>query len=90
MHPRWSLKRRRELASDLGADVLKGLEERASEQKTSFVARVSPETTAARGDSRTIYVDTRKLYFFDPESGQSISDGPAATTSYSVAAPAAS
>jgi multiple sugar transport system ATP-binding protein len=79
----------RELASELGEDVLKGLEERASEQRTSFVARVSPETTAAKGDSRTIFVDTRKLYFFDPDSGQSISDGQAATTSYSVAAPAA-
>jgi multiple sugar transport system ATP-binding protein len=79
----------KELASELGADVLQGLQQLASEQKTSFVARVSPETTATKGASRNVVVDTRKLYFFDPESGQSISDGQASTGSYSVAAPAA-
>jgi multiple sugar transport system ATP-binding protein len=78
----------KELASELGADVLQGLEERASERKTAFVARVSPETTATKGAARTVVVDTRKLYFFDPESGQSISDGAASARGRDVAAAA--
>jgi multiple sugar transport system ATP-binding protein len=65
----------KELASDLGAEVLQGLEAQATEARSSFVARVSPEAMATRGESRTLVVDTRKLYFFDPQSGRSITDG---------------
>jgi multiple sugar transport system ATP-binding protein len=61
-----------ELASDIDEDALEDLKEQASEQRSVFVARASPETTAQAGARCEIYVDARKLYFFDPESGDSI------------------
>jgi multiple sugar transport system ATP-binding protein len=62
----------RELASDQGSEVLEELEEQVTERKTPFVARVAPESTIAVGDRVEIAVDTRKLYFFDPATGNSI------------------
>jgi multiple sugar transport system ATP-binding protein len=37
-----------------------------------FVARVRPETTARVGEPLRLVVDTRRLHFFDPESGLAI------------------
>jgi multiple sugar transport system ATP-binding protein len=61
-----------ELASDIDENALADLQERASEQRSVLIARASPETRAQAGDRCEIYVDPRKLYFFDPESGASI------------------
>jgi len=61
-----------ELASDIDEDALAGLKERASERRSVFVARASPETTAQVGARCEIHVDPHKLYFFDPETGASI------------------
>jgi multiple sugar transport system ATP-binding protein len=62
----------RELASDIDAKALEDLQEQASEQKTTFITRASPETTARIGERIEIHVDNRKLYFFDPATGTSI------------------
>jgi multiple sugar transport system ATP-binding protein len=62
----------KELASDIDEKALEELEERASEHRTTFIARAGPETTAQVGEGRDIHVDTRRLYFFDPANGESI------------------
>jgi multiple sugar transport system ATP-binding protein len=62
----------RELASDIDEKALQELKEQASERRSAFIARAGPETGAQVGDSIEVHVDTRKLYFFDPESGESI------------------
>ncbi|MGH2525442.1 MAG: ABC transporter ATP-binding protein, partial [Actinomycetota bacterium] len=62
----------RELASDIDEKALQELKEQASERRTTFIARASPETKARVGERSEIWVDTRKLYFFDPSSGSSI------------------
>jgi multiple sugar transport system ATP-binding protein len=61
-----------ELASDLGSEALQELHEQASEGRTTFIAKAGPETGAAVGQRVEIYVDTRKLHFFDPATGQAI------------------
>ncbi len=66
----------RELASDIDAKALEDLKERASERKTTFITRASPESAASIGERREIHVDTRKLYFFDPATGDSIYGDP--------------
>jgi multiple sugar transport system ATP-binding protein len=61
-----------ELASDIDEKALADLRERASERRSTFIARAGPETRARVGEKAEIYMDTRKLYFFDPETGASI------------------
>jgi multiple sugar transport system ATP-binding protein len=60
------------LASDIDEKALEDLNEQASQRRITFVARAGPETTAQVGDRREIHVNTRKLYFFDPATGASI------------------
>ena len=62
----------KDLASDIDAKALEDLEEQASERRTTFIARASPETDAKVGERREMFVDARRLYFFDPATGQSI------------------
>ena len=62
----------RDLAADVDAKALQDLKDQASEQKTTFITRAGPETTAQVGDRMEIHVDTRKLYFFDPATGEAI------------------
>jgi multiple sugar transport system ATP-binding protein len=40
-----------------------------------FVARIHPETTAREGVPLSLVVDTRRLHFFEPESGRAIYGG---------------
>ena len=65
----------RELASDVGDKAVKELQEQASERRATLIARVSPESRASVGAPSELHVDTRKLYFFDPETGRSIAGG---------------
>ena len=62
----------KELASDIDEKALEDLKTQASEKQVTFIARAGPETTAQTGQRREIFVDTRKLYFFDPATGGSI------------------
>jgi multiple sugar transport system ATP-binding protein len=61
-----------ELASDIDEHALADLKEQASEQRAVFIARAGPETTVQAGARCEIHVDPRKLYFFDPDTGDSI------------------
>ena len=62
----------KELAADVDEKALEDLQEQASERRTTFIARTGPETRARPGGRLEIWVDTRKLYFFDPSTGESI------------------
>ena len=62
----------KELAVDQGTEMLQKLEEDASEERTTFVARLHARTRARDGESIRLFVDTRSLHFFDPETGNGI------------------
>jgi hypothetical protein len=64
----------RELAVDVGEDALQELPARAAHAENRFVARVDPATDASEAREIQVLVDTRKLHFFDPESGEAIYD----------------
>jgi multiple sugar transport system ATP-binding protein len=65
----------KELAVDVGTEVLEDLEAKASEATSRFVARLDPHTTVQEGDRIELAVDTSRLHFFDPESNAAIYDG---------------
>ncbi|HEY0388423.1 MAG TPA: sn-glycerol-3-phosphate ABC transporter ATP-binding protein UgpC [Gaiellales bacterium] len=60
----------RDLAAD--ADLLVEIEDEAASQSSAFVARLNPRTSAALGQPIKLQVDTRRMHFFDPESGDAI------------------
>jgi multiple sugar transport system ATP-binding protein len=62
----------KELASDTGTEMLRKLEDEASEQKTPFVARMHARSRAREGERIEVAVDTRELQFFDLETGEGI------------------
>jgi multiple sugar transport system ATP-binding protein len=62
----------RELAVDVGAESVEDLEERAKKDKSVFVARLNPRTRARVGERIELFVDTRSLHFFDPDTGRGI------------------
>jgi multiple sugar transport system ATP-binding protein len=64
----------RELARDAGAAEL---DEEAREGRSTFVARLSPRTEARLRDQIELVVDTSRMHFFDPDTGQGIYEGPA-------------
>jgi multiple sugar transport system ATP-binding protein len=65
----------RELASDIGEKAVEQLTAQATERRSTFIARVDPESRASVGRPCEIHVDLRKLYFFDPATGRSIGGG---------------
>ncbi len=62
----------KDLAAELGAEKAERLEAQASQARTECVARVSPRTQAAKDEHLALVVDTRRLHFFDSDSGHSI------------------
>jgi multiple sugar transport system ATP-binding protein len=62
----------RELATDVGADALAELEQTARTGISTFVAALNPRTRAREGERLELVVDTRRLHFFDPETGLGI------------------
>jgi multiple sugar transport system ATP-binding protein len=56
-----------DLATDAGELI-----EPLGDASSIFVARIHPETTVREGDPLRLVVDTRRLHFFEPESGRAI------------------
>ena len=60
----------RELAADIGhADLV---ERAVGHRRANLVARLSPRTTARKGEPIELVVDTARLHLFDPDSGAGI------------------
>jgi multiple sugar transport system ATP-binding protein len=62
----------KELAHDVGAEVLEDLATRAEQAKSRFVAQLDPRTNVREGDRIELLVDTARFHFFDPETGLGI------------------
>ena len=62
----------RELARDAGAAEL---EEERREGRSTFVARLSPRSEARLRDEIELVIDTSRMHFFDPDTGQGIYEG---------------
>jgi len=62
----------KELAHDVGAELLEDLATRAEQAKSRFVAQLDPRTNVREGDRIELLVDTARLHFFDPETGLGI------------------
>jgi multiple sugar transport system ATP-binding protein len=62
------------VTADAGADAKVTLGDGADggRRGTRLVARVSPRTRIAEGSEVELAVDTRRLYFFDPSSGEAV------------------
>jgi hypothetical protein len=55
-----------------GAEAAGAIEREAREHGTPFVARVDRSTRAREGRPLELLVDTRRLHFFEPETGRGI------------------
>jgi multiple sugar transport system ATP-binding protein len=65
----------RELATDVGQEALLEAEARARAGQSTFLARLSPRTTAREGEPIELAVDVTRFHFFDPETGLGIYGG---------------
>ncbi len=68
----------RELAVDVGREVLEKVEKTAARGEASVIARLNPRTHVQQGDRMELVVDTTRLHFFDPDNGAAVYDGPPA------------
>jgi multiple sugar transport system ATP-binding protein len=59
-------------AADVGEDAEVHLGDEDAEVSTRLVARVSPKSRVAVGSEIELAVDTSRLYFFDPESRETV------------------
>jgi hypothetical protein len=64
--------RTEELKEVIGDEALAAAEEQTHHRGSPFVARVPRETTAREGEQAHLGVDTRRLHFFDLETGEGI------------------
>jgi multiple sugar transport system ATP-binding protein len=65
----------KELAADVGSDAVESLEQKAQEERSVFVAQLSPATQAREGEKIELVIDTTRLHVFDPETGRGVYDG---------------
>ncbi|MGH2655098.1 MAG: ABC transporter ATP-binding protein [Actinomycetota bacterium] len=65
----------RELATDVGQEALLDAEARARAGQSTFLARLSPRTTAREGEPIELAVDVTRFHFFDPQTGLGIYGG---------------
>jgi multiple sugar transport system ATP-binding protein len=68
----------RELAVDVGKEVLEKVERTAARGEASVIARLNPRTHVQKGDRVELIVDTGRLHFFDPDDGSGVYDAPEA------------
>lgn len=62
----------RELAADLGKDEATRFEQRASQGRNEFIARLDPKVQVRTGEQVELSVDTAQLHFFDRATGEVI------------------
>jgi multiple sugar transport system ATP-binding protein len=62
----------KELAVDLGQEVLDRVRKQAEGGSSNVVARLNPRTRATKGNRIDLLVDTRRLHFFDADNGAGI------------------
>jgi multiple sugar transport system ATP-binding protein len=65
----------KELAHDVGAEVMEAVERGAEQGTWIFLARLNPRTEAQTGQPIKLVVDTHRLHFFDPATGAGIYGG---------------
>jgi len=63
----------KELAHDVGHDKLEAVQP-TGVQDSEFLARLSPRTTATKGEPIELVVDVARLHFFEPSTGLAIYD----------------
>ena len=61
-----------ELREIVGDEALEAAEEQTHHHGSPFIARVERGTDAREGERTRLYVDTRRLHFFDAETGESL------------------
>jgi multiple sugar transport system ATP-binding protein len=66
----------RELAVDVGKEVLEKVERTAERGEASVIARLNPRTHVQKGDRIELVVDTARLHFFDPDDGSGVYEAP--------------
>ena len=62
----------KELAVDVGAEALEHVELQAKRGHSKVLARLNPRSSAQKGESIELVVDTHRLHFFDPADGVGI------------------
>jgi multiple sugar transport system ATP-binding protein len=62
----------KELQKDVGAEALEHAREQAEHGRSTLIAKLSPRTSAKKGDHIELVVDTERLHFFDPADGSAI------------------
>ena len=63
------------MTADAGADAevhIGGDGDGDRADRTRLVARVNPRSRIAEGSEAELAVDTRRLYFFDPDTGEAV------------------
>jgi multiple sugar transport system ATP-binding protein len=65
----------KELATDVGAELVEAVERGAQQGDWIFLARLNPRTEAQTGKPIELVVDTNRLHFFDPDLGHGIYEG---------------
>jgi multiple sugar transport system ATP-binding protein len=61
-----------DVAAAVGEEAIEATAEQARRRGSVFVARIDRESRAGEGESIQLSVDTRRLHFFDVESGRGI------------------
>jgi len=60
----------------LPAEEPEAAEEEVQPLSAAIVARMDPRTTLTEGQTAKVHVDLSELHFFDPETGESLREGP--------------
>jgi multiple sugar transport system ATP-binding protein len=64
-----------DVAAAIGDEAIEATEQQTKGKGSLFVARVSRESRAREGEQLDLLVTTKRLHFFDPETGHGIYDG---------------